>query len=72
MPLTAKEINQQRLLYKKYLILLTNTTENYIKAMDKIMKVPEGYECGKMIAEVINKLDMAKDMAKHFGLGKKL
>jgi hypothetical protein len=55
--------------YKKYLRELTLATEQYIDQLDEVMKGPSTPERGKKIAHLTNALNMAKDQAKHFGLG---
>lgn len=55
--------------YKKHLTNLVKAAELYITRLDKVMKHPIGHMRGQGIARLTNDLNMAKDLAKHFGLG---
>jgi uncharacterized protein YigA (DUF484 family) len=48
---------------------LTETCAAYDGAMDKIMKLPSTFERGKKIADLLNKLQIANQMAMYFTLG---
>jgi hypothetical protein len=54
---------------KKYLKELIYASEECIKALDRTVKLPAGYERGKIIARICGYLEMAKDQARYFGLG---
>ena len=56
---------------KKYLRGLTKAVDVYLKAFDAEMAKPSDYERGRRIAALSNHLEMANDMAKRFGLGKR-
>ena len=59
-------------LYKKYLKELVKVVSDAVEALDKVMQQPSTFERGKKIAQISNTLDVAKDIARHFGLGEKL
>ena len=63
--------SQERKL-RKYLKDLTKTVKICINALDDAMKRPSDENRGKLIAKVLNDLEMANDCARHFGLGEKL
>jgi len=58
---------------KRYLSLLVRVVEEYVEVMDDAVMVGSSTELrGRQIAALTNKLELAKDEAKHFGLGKPL
>ena len=57
---------------RKYLKELTSAVTGFIVALDTEMQTPESHERGNRIALLANKLDLANDMARHFGLGQSL
>lgn len=54
---------------RKSLTSLVTAVEQYVARLDVVMKEPSNVERGKKIAALTNELDLAKDLAKHFGLG---
>lgn len=55
---------------KQHLRKLVNAIEYHLATMDVVMKQPSTPERGKEIAELCNGLELRKDVAKRFGLGK--
>ena len=54
---------------KRCLLDLVTTVERYLTHLDKEMKQPSALERGQRIADLSNKLELSKDLAKRFGLG---
>lgn len=54
---------------KKTILELTNAVQTHLKEIDRIMKMKESFERGKLIALSCNKLDIAHDSILHFELG---
>jgi hypothetical protein len=61
---TQKDLRRTR----KYLKQLVKDVTAHIKNMDEVMKGPSTFERGKTIAKLINELDIAKDIARAYGL----
>lgn len=57
---------------KKHLKYLVTITTQFIAQLDIEMRQPSTLERGSRIARMSNCLEMAKDRARHFGLGEKL
>ncbi len=57
---------------RKHLKDLTSMTAKVIKAIDAEMDLPSSHERGKRIARLTNTLEVANDIARHFGLGQPL
>jgi len=57
---------------KKHLKSLVVMTTKVLRAMDAEMELPAGYQRGARIGRIMGALEMAKDSARHFGLGEKL
>ena len=55
--------------YKKALETLTAEVEQSLVALDKLMKGPPSFTRGQNLAKIRDYLDMANDIAMHFGLG---
>ena len=53
---------------KKYLKQLTEVVDKVIDALDGEMNMSSSADRGKRIARLINRLELANDNAKHFGL----
>lgn len=54
---------------RKYLRELTSGVLHWLHALDTEMKKPSSAERGRRIAAILNALDMANDVAMHYGLG---
>lgn len=54
---------------KRSLVELTKKVCRALAVLDVTMKLPSAIDRGKKIAEIANFLDMANDVAMHFGLG---
>lgn len=54
---------------KKAILEVTNAIQLHLREIDRIMKMKESFERGKLIAQSCNRLDMAHDSILHFGLG---
>lgn len=54
---------------KKAILEITNAIQIHLREVDRIMKMKETFERGKLIAQSCNKLDMAHDAMLHFELG---
>ena len=57
---------------EKHLKSLVVMTTKVIRAIDAEMDLPASTERGARIAKIMSALEMAKDSARHFGLGEKL
>ena len=57
---------------RKHLRDLVTSTTSFLKHLDIEMRQPSTPERGSHIAKLSNFLEMAKDRARHFGLGEKL
>lgn len=57
---------------RKHLKNLTQLVTSYILKIDEEMVRPYSHQRGGRIARLTNGLEMANDMARHFGLGEKL
>lgn len=55
---------------RKYLTVLTTTTERAIGAIDAEMRKPSTTGRGQQIARITNALELQNDLALRFGLGK--
>jgi hypothetical protein len=53
---------------KKHLKDLTGAVTHFLNRLDVVMKEPSTVERGRRIAHLSNDLDMANDIARHFGL----
>lgn len=53
---------------KKYLRTLISATEAAINLIDAEMKKPSTAERGSRVAEILNSLELSKDIAKRYGL----
>ncbi len=60
---------RERRRYKKALADLSAACTKALRAMDVVMKEPDGVQRGKMIAAVMNGLEMANDLARYNHLG---
>jgi hypothetical protein len=63
------ELKRQNRNLKRHLKDLVNSTQIFLDNMDIVMKRPSTPERGEMIAKQCNDLDMANQIARHFGLG---
>lgn len=54
--------------HKKHLIALTEAVTQYLTALDAVMKEESTFERDRKIAKLSNALDVANDVAMHFGL----
>lgn len=63
--------NQECRNTRSHLRSLVKAVEAYLRWLDAEMKQPSSPQRGKRIAEASNALEMVKDMAKRFGLGKR-
>ena len=64
--------NREQREFKKYLKSLVGACQQFEDAMDVLMLEPYTAERGKKVARLLNALGMAKDSARHFGLGESL
>lgn len=55
--------------YKRYLRELTEAVKACLDALDAEMKQPSTVDRGRRIAQICNKLNIANDIARRFGLG---
>lgn len=51
---------------------LVSVIEQAVDGIDRLAKQPSTFDRGKGLAAIANYLEMAKDQAKHFALGKSL
>ena len=67
-----KELKRQNKNLKFWLTSLVDCTSGFIAKLDEEMKKPSDAERGKRVANLMNALEIMKDQALHFGLGKPL
>jgi hypothetical protein len=53
---------------KRRLILHCNILQNCINKLDEVMKVPESNLRGKMVAKIVNEIDLSLQCIEHFEL----
>lgn len=63
---------RESLKLRKSLANLVVACEQSLEALDAEMQMPSTVKRGKRIAKISNYLELEKDRAKHFGLGKPL
>ena len=56
--------------YKQHLTDLTRSVAQAVDTLDTLGKAIKDKETGECLVHVVNSLEMAKDLAEHFGLGK--
>lgn len=61
---TAREL-------KSYLTKLVDSCSDFLDAIDKLMEKPPSNDRGRALAKLTNKLNLARDVARRFGLGGK-
>lgn len=55
--------------YKKHLKDLTVEVNTCLEAIDKVIKKFPFHDCGRLVAQITNALEMENDRARYFGLG---
>ena len=65
-----RELRKENKTLREYLTLLVDTVEPFIAQIDAEMKKPAGKERDGRIAKLINVLELNKDRAKRYGLGR--
>lgn len=69
---SMQEMTNDRNKHRREVEQLVEVVEGFLLGVDKVMQMPASPEKGRKIALLCNGLEMAKDHAKHFGLGKSL
>ena len=66
---TLRAFQREAREYRKHLATLTVAVLAYLSRLDTVMKAPASRARDQEIARLTNALEMANDMARHFGLG---
>lgn len=67
-----QELRREHKKLRDHLVSLVAASERTIGALDEEMSKPSTHERGRRIAQISNFLELAKDRAAHFGLGRPL
>lgn len=63
---TERELRDTRRILRDLVVAV----EQHIAHLDRLGKMPESVERGKMLARLTNALELGNEMARRFGLGK--